>query len=69
MAKLAGGKNRKYGRNAKWCAAYALSNRREQNKAVRLARHLKRHPGDVSALAAIDRLKSIIPNIVRAALS
>lgn len=41
--KAAGGKNRKYGRNAKWCDAYKVSGTREKNKARKLARHIKRY--------------------------
>jgi len=47
MAKQKQGKaSRKHGRNKKWCEAYSLREQREVNKAPRLIRHLRRHPGD-----------------------
>lgn len=42
-----GKKNRKYGRNKKWCTKYKLENRKEKNKLLRRLRHLKRHPNDL----------------------
>ena len=53
-------KQRKVGRNAAACLRYKNSHRREHNKARRLARHLKRFPGDTVAVAAIDACKAII---------
>jgi hypothetical protein len=41
-----GKKNRKLGRNKKVCDKYKLEGRREKNKAIRRARHLKNHPTD-----------------------
>jgi hypothetical protein len=55
-----GKKNRKVGRNAKWCERYRLSNRRERNKLKRLNKHLARHPGDGCGTAAADRCRAII---------
>ena len=51
-----GRKNRKYGRNQLWCAAYRARGQREKNKAVRLKHHLARHPNDTCALAALNRV-------------
>lgn len=43
-AKAKGGKkNRKYGRNKKWCERYRAEGRREKNKAAKQARHRKRY--------------------------
>lgn len=44
-----GKKNRKFGRNKKWCAKYTLENRKAKNKAIRKVRHLKKHPNDKQA--------------------
>ena len=49
MAEKSGKKNRKYGRNAKKCAAYKLMNKRRTNKRKKLIRHLKEYPDDVQA--------------------
>lgn len=49
-----GKKNRKVGRNAARCAAYASSHRRETNKLRRLEKHLERFPDDASARKAAD---------------
>jgi hypothetical protein len=48
-----GKKNRKHGRNKKWCERYRAENRRAKNKAKRLARHLKHHPNDRQAARAV----------------
>lgn len=53
-------KQRKWGRNTDSCRHYAATNRRERNKLVRLARHLKRFPDDSCAIAAVDHAKSVI---------
>lgn len=45
-ARRKGKKNRKHGRNKKWCEAYRLRGQREKNKAKRLAKHRKAHPND-----------------------
>lgn len=42
MADNGGGKNKKYGRNARDAERYARENRLEKNKKKSLARHLKR---------------------------
>lgn len=42
-----GKKNRKHGRNKRWCELYRQRGQRELNKARRQARHAKRHPNDV----------------------
>lgn len=54
MAKAAGGKNRKYNRNKRWCEQYANDHRREKNKARRMKRHLKRHPEDLVAMKVLS---------------
>lgn len=38
----AGKKNRKHGRNLKECQRYRAENRFEKNKALRMARHIRR---------------------------
>jgi hypothetical protein len=55
-----GKKQRKVGRNTSYCGAYAASHRRERNKLVRLARHLKRFPGDGVATKAVELCKAIV---------
>jgi hypothetical protein len=50
------GGGRKKGRNLKWCQSYRLRQQREKNKAIKLVRHLKKHPEDISANAAIALL-------------
>jgi len=47
-----GKKNRKHGRNKKWCTLYEKLGTRQKNKAKRLARHLLRHPFDKQARKA-----------------
>lgn len=39
--KRTGNKNRKYGRNRKWCEAYRLRGQREKNRKARWLRHLR----------------------------
>lgn len=51
-----GKKNRKHGRNKESCNLYRQQNRRERNKARRLARHLRHHPTDNTARAALRGL-------------
>lgn len=51
-----GKKNRKHGRNKESCNLYRQQNRRERNKALRLARHLRHHPTDQTARAALRGL-------------
>jgi len=51
-----GKKNRKVGRNARWCAGYRARNQRERNKVARLKRHLRCQPADRCAKDALARL-------------
>jgi len=44
---------------------YKLENVREQNKVKKLIVHLEEHPDDPSAKIAFDKIKKIVPNIVR----
>jgi hypothetical protein len=46
-------KNRKYGRNKKWCASYRAACRRERNRARRIKRHCRRYPNDQAAAALV----------------
>lgn len=48
----AGKKNRKHGRNKLFCERYRREGRREKNKAIRLRKHLRRHPRDTVAMQA-----------------
>jgi len=50
-------KGRKQGRNALSCQRYKLEHRREKNKLRRLAKHIKKHLGDLCAIAARDLCK------------
>lgn len=60
MAKSSsGGGGRKKGRNLKQCLVYKNKQQRERNKAIRLARHLRRHPEDPTALTALAALPVI----------
>ena len=49
-----GKKQRKWGRNAVYCAYYRSTHRREQNKIRRLKKHLVRFPHDDCAKRAIE---------------
>lgn len=51
-----GKKNRKHGRNQKWCDRYRATGQREKNKAKRLIKHLKVHPSDRVALHTLEGL-------------
>jgi hypothetical protein len=53
-------KNRKIGRNANACKAYALSKRAEHNQVIRLKKRIARHPNDKVAQAALVRCKAFI---------
>jgi hypothetical protein len=53
-----GGK--KKGRNATYCNAYKLEQREAKNKLRRVRRHLRKHPGDVSAMQAMEDLGKIL---------
>lgn len=44
-----GKKNRKIGRNKKWCEAYRNRGQREKNKCIRIRKHLARFPNDPTA--------------------
>ncbi len=61
-SKSGGKKNRKYSRNKVWCQAYRARGQREKNKAVRLRKHIARHPSDRCAAAALVR---VVPGTVR----
>mgnify|MGYP001412824509 CR=1 FL=1 len=51
-----GGGTRKYDRNKVWCQAYRARGQREKNKAVRLRKHIVRHPADHCAVDALSRV-------------
>ncbi len=51
-------KNRKHGRNKKYCEAYRNAHRREVNKIKRLRKHLKKFPEDANAKKALARIGS-----------
>ena len=51
-----GRKNRKYGRNKKFCERYTIENTRIRNKRVKLKRHLRRQPNDKQAATALQNL-------------
>lgn len=53
-------KQRKVGRNAIYCKAYANTNRREKNKIKKLQKHLIRFPDDKAAKDAIANCKVAI---------
>lgn len=53
-------KMRKVGRNAAYCLRYKNSNRREQNKARRLRKHLVRFPNDACAVKAVENCLRVI---------
>jgi hypothetical protein len=55
-SKAPGGKNRKIGRNRKWCEAYKLRNQREINKLRNLLRAFKREPHNTSIFNAIRKM-------------
>jgi len=51
-----GKKNRKHGRNAVYCTRYRNEGRGLRNKKRKIRRHIKRHPGDASAVKALAAL-------------
>lgn len=66
MAKPAGGKsrrggkkNRKHGRNKKFCERYFKEGRRESNKGRKLIRHIKKFPNDQEAVRVLDEGRSL----------
>lgn len=62
MAKTsAGGKNRKYGRNSKWCDLYRVHSIRDKNKVIKLLNHLRRHPEDDKARGTLRGLRGDVP--------
>lgn len=52
--------SRKVGKNAARCAAYRTKQRCEFNKARRLKHYVRKHPQDLVAVAAIERLKKVL---------
>ena len=70
MSKRGGGSKsggRKKGRNLVWCAKYRSYQTREKNKAIKIARHLRRHPEDRVSLTAMAKLPSTFTKKARAA--
>ena len=59
--KIAGGKNRKHGRNKIWCDAYRKRGQREKNKAKKVLKHLAQHPNDNVAKEYINGRKISSP--------
>lgn len=57
--KSKGKKGRKMGRNLVWCANYRNQQTREKNKARKIAKHLKIHPGDTDALKVLKTLPKV----------
>lgn len=53
-------KQRKYGRNVKYCQYYAITHKRERNKLRRLNKHLAKFPDDNCARKAADGCKAIV---------
>jgi hypothetical protein len=53
-------KQRKYGRNAKYCTWYAATHQREKNRLKRLLKHIKRHVADLCALQAVQVCKTVL---------
>ncbi len=56
IVKRGGKKNRKHDRNKIWCKAYRARSQHEKNKAVRLGKHIARHPADRCAVTALARV-------------
>lgn len=54
-----GKKNRKVGRNKKWCESYRARHQREKNKVVKLDRHIQTHPADNCALVRRDAMRRL----------
>jgi hypothetical protein len=55
-AQIKGGGARKYGRSSAWCQSYRSRQQRERNKALKLARHIRRYPQDDCARTALSAL-------------
>jgi hypothetical protein len=51
-----GKKQRKFGRNAQYCATYAAAGIEARNAKRKLRRHLRRQPDDTQALRAFVQL-------------
>ena len=51
-----GKKNRKIGRNRKWCEGYAQRGQREKNRAVRLLRRVRDYPQYTDLRPAFETL-------------
>ena len=51
--KVKGGGARKYDRNKAWCLMYRNQQQRERNKAIKLARHLRKFKDDLCAKTAM----------------
>lgn len=53
-------KQRKYGRNAAFCARYRAEFRAEKSQLKRLRKHSEKFPDDHCALGAIGRLEALL---------
>ena len=53
-------KSRKHGRYKKKCEMYERVHQRERNKKRKLMKHLKMHPNDVSANAALKNVRKVV---------
>lgn len=53
-------KQRKFGRNAEFCARYRLEMRAEKSQLKNLRKHVLRFPDDHCALGAIGRLEALL---------
>lgn len=53
LTRRGGKKNRKFGRNEKFCQKYRLEGRREKNRTRRLKTRLRRNPDDIGAARAL----------------
>lgn len=51
-----GKKNRKHGRNKKFCEWYSKTGQKAKNKATKLRKHLKEFPNDAAAQEALKKL-------------
>ena len=54
-ARRGGKKNRKHGRNKKFCERYLKEGRRETNKVRKLVRHTKKFPNDQEAVRLLEK--------------
>ncbi len=53
-----GGKNRKYGRNKRFCDRYKIEGRETKNRARKMSRHLKKYPDDKQAEGLLKKLRA-----------